>query len=236
MNDQQILSLIAANPNMRAVQIADALDEAKCDVEASLRCMVEEGDIVTSIGKSALGCDVLEYNLADKFLGDRENAALLEKARTPDTPKFSDQTLLPDFGRTKPELALAYLRKFQRASSAELRAAMGLDGKQYPQAYLTASLKNGEIVKTVRGWELGNCKRAAIVPVERNLPQAEAAIPASPAPGSITLIQTNRALRCAIWSHGTVELHADSQLIAVLTRDQADFIADFILGQRQAAT
>ncbi len=245
MNDQQIFALIAATPNIRAVQIADAFDEAKCDVEASLRCMIEEGDVVASTGKLVLGGDVLEYNLTDQFLGNHENTALLAKARRSDAPKFSDQTGLENIGRTKPEMALAYLRKFHRATSVELRDVMGLNGKQYPQAYLTASIKNGEIVKTARGWELGHIKPLDSVIKHGNLilatcdaepmpheylqavqqldKPAEAAIQASPAP----------ALRCAIWSDGMVELQRDGRLKAQLTRSEADFIVDFILGQRQ---
>lgn len=77
MNDQQIYALMAKTPGLRAVQIADALDQELVDVSNALRSLVEVGDVVQTKGIAPNGHQAMMYDLSDEFKKSREGKALL---------------------------------------------------------------------------------------------------------------------------------------------------------------
>lgn len=65
MTDQKIFSLMLKTPNIRAVQIADALDQTLTAVSAALRGMVDAGDVLSSKGVAPNNVTCMVYNISD---------------------------------------------------------------------------------------------------------------------------------------------------------------------------
>ncbi len=95
MNDQQIYMLVAKTPDIRAVQIADALDKDLFDVSEALRPLVEVGDLVRHAGKSPNGHPAQLYNLSPAFRASKEGQAILAMVATPAAPVLAEATPTP---------------------------------------------------------------------------------------------------------------------------------------------
>ena len=90
MTEQQIYVLMAKTPDIRAVQIADALDQETDDVVAALGPLMRIGHVEQKNGKSPSGFPVLQYNLTDKFRQSAEYqpvAAILAKQKDAVAPQ-----------------------------------------------------------------------------------------------------------------------------------------------------
>lgn len=78
MNDQKIMELIAKTPGIRAVQLAETFDVALVDVSASLRSLVDVGDLVKNTHfDDATGRQWQVYALSDEFRRSRTGKDLL---------------------------------------------------------------------------------------------------------------------------------------------------------------
>ncbi len=77
MNDLQIYTLMAKTPNIRAVQICDALDVDLVDVSAALKSLVSVGDVMRHTGAGPNGQPTQMYNLSPDFRKSRDGAALI---------------------------------------------------------------------------------------------------------------------------------------------------------------
>lgn len=181
MNDQQIYALMARTPDIRAVQICDALDEELVDVSSALRSLVEVGDVVKHSGTGPNGQPAQMYNLSETFKKSREGQALLATAaattttapaaaaEVPDplpgptttpnafpTPVFSKQGELKP-ARSKVDLAIEHLKIHKSATDAEMRTVMGLPKTSAPKAYLKSAIDTGRVARNEDGsWELGD--------------------------------------------------------------------------------
>lgn len=182
MNDQMIYQLMAKTPDIRAVQIADALDKDLSDVSEALRSLVEVGDVVAHTGSAPNGQPTRLYNLSDEFKRSKDGRALLESvvgamlaepvapalppappfpepAAAVATPVFATQTEMAPV-RTKGAIAIEHLTKHQRnvdpgkrpVNDADMRAVLGLPRTSHPRAYLTAQMKSGTIVRNADGY------------------------------------------------------------------------------------
>lgn len=80
MNDQKIYELMFRTPNIRAVQISDALDADLGEVSRALRPLVDIGDVVQHKGVAPNGQPALMYNLSDDFKKSRQYADLVAAA------------------------------------------------------------------------------------------------------------------------------------------------------------
>lgn len=190
MNDRQIYVLMAKVPDIRAVQIADALNTPLVDVSASLRALVEIGDVVRHSGPGPNSLPTQMYNLSKTFRNSREGAALLASLPTTaagstkaapasapatgqapasaPTPAPPAAFPTPAFAqqtdlkpaRSKVDMVIDHLNVHMSATDAELRIVMGLAKTVSPKAYLTAALRAERIVKDGDYWKLGNGKPA----------------------------------------------------------------------------
>lgn len=167
MNDQQICTLIAKTQNIRAAHIADALDTPLVDVSASLRSLVDVGDLVKSTHfDDATGRQWQVYALSDEYKKSREFKALkldgaLGAAATVDPKPVPAQTGMPASAAppaatgSKVDRAIACITKLGSATEDQLRDAMGLLPKAYVGAYLASALKAGRVARDGDRWKLG---------------------------------------------------------------------------------
>lgn len=186
MDDQKIYMLMAKTPDIRALQIADALDQELVDVSNALRSLVEVGDVVKHSGTSPNGRPAQMYNLSEAFKKSSEGVALLasvvavapapvtapEPAATPEaamdpaaafpTPVFAKQAV-PKRGRTKAEMVVDHLTVHKSATDAEMRVVMGLPKTSSVRSYVPALVKSGRIIRDDSGiWTLGDIGQTAV--------------------------------------------------------------------------
>lgn len=258
MNDQKIYTLIALRPHIRASELANELNTPMIDVSASLRALVDVGDLVRHTKfDDDTGRQYQAYELSDAFKATRDGKALLAKlsgeellespqattpAPTPTPTAFS----MPMATCSKVDRAIAFIREHGKATDGELKTVMDLSKSAAPQAYLQTAIKNGKVRRDGVYWKIGlgpthPTAQAAdnfatvgnIIVATRNqesiptpvMRSIEAAIPA---PDAVVR-------RCGIFSDGMVELQRDGRLQAQLYREDAEFLADFILGLRKTA-
>lgn len=258
MNDQKIYQLIASNPGINAVRIADRLNVELAPVSSALRSLVEVGNLVRNKGIGPNGLECMLYDLSDDFKKTREYKALLDALPVPDPePVFVAHTTAPDPvpapftppAGSKVSRAIAYLRERGQASDGELRTAMDLPNKAAPGAYLASALKSGKVCRDGLLWKLGSGKVASQEP--KVAPAAEVdnvvvvgnvvlatrdakAVPASVVSAVVDAQQNQSAYRCALWSDGTLELQCGGEQIAKLTEEEFSFMMDY-MAKRAAA-
>lgn len=250
MNDQQIFVLMAKTPNIRAVQIADALDVALCDVSASLRSLVEVGDVLQSKGIAPNQQPTMIYNLSEEFKKSKECRAvmaIIESQKPATAPPAGAPAATPapisipvfapaaKSAASRAEKGIAYLELHGATAQKDLRIAMGLTGKEYPSNFLASAIRNGKVHRDGNAWkpgaapqpkQLDNVEQVGNIIVATKdasqVPQAVVdAITTAPAP-------TASSHRCAIWSDGTFELETNGARVAVLSHEQAHALVSFI--------
>jgi hypothetical protein len=173
MNDQQIYTLIARTPGIRATEVADALGADLKEVSEKLRFLVELGDVVRSRGFTPEGSPAQVYELSEQFkvspMGMTLPASLeAESASAAPTPvppvapasAPSDEPVAEvKPGKEEPgraARALAYIAAVGSATDAQLRVVMGLPDDVYPSSYLTKDAQAGKVVKIGREWKIGD--------------------------------------------------------------------------------
>ena len=255
MNDQQIYELMAKKPKISAIQICDALDEDLADVSAALRTLVDCGDVLRMTGTSQIGRPMMVYDLSDTFKASKEHRALMALMAISSVVKVATASMAPPVAPVEPpaetriEMAVAYLATRIQATEDDLRGAMGLKAGAYPIAYLSRAIKTGLLHKRTDGmWEKGPAPAplvAALKPKPIAKPRAPLAKPKpgpvaqfsataqpddvlaieAPAPGPV---EPPAALRCGLWSDGTVELQRDGRTVAAMAQGDAEFMAAFL--------
>lgn len=185
MNDRKIYVLMATKPDIRAVQIADALDVALCDVSASLRSLVDVGDVVMSKGLAPSGQQTMVYNLSDEFKKSKEYATVMgmvpAQPAKPAVPSPAVAGPAPAAARPAPapvavpvfvpadqpttsiaQRGVAYIVSRESVAESDLYAAMGLSKGRYPSAYLAAAVQAGKVHKDGANWKAGRAPTAPL--------------------------------------------------------------------------
>lgn len=176
MNDQKIYEFIALNQPVRAVQLADKFDVALVDVSASLRSLVDVGDLVRRTGVAPNGQPAQEYSLSESFLKSKEGKLVFARLEdvasiapiappAPALPAAVQPMAMPSFINTtvpvpaavnRTEVAIAHIKAQRFVSDADLRVVMGLKAGQYPSAWLATAYKNGVVKRDGKGWVMGD--------------------------------------------------------------------------------
>lgn len=186
MNDQQILALVATTPDIRAVQIADALDKPLTDVSAALRSLVEVGDILQSKGTAPNNHPTMVYNLSDEFKKSKDYRAVMaivEAQRPPVSPGAAampvvepvvpaqakaEPVAIPVFAPKDPprdskaQRGVDYIVKHGSVSHVDLQKVMELTKLQFPAAYLTSAIRNKIVHKVGNTWKAGAAPTATV--------------------------------------------------------------------------
>ena len=257
MNDQQIYSLMLKTPNIRAVQIADALDQPLAKASEALRSMVESGDVLQSKGVAPNNVPCMVYSVSDDgrlssdyraaYAASLRDVAVVVPVAAPapvPVPAVAVAPATPPAPAvgTRVDRAIAFIRQKGSATNAELRAAMGLLATQSPSQFLKPAIENGRIVYVDFVWSLGDGK-PSVVPVDTPAAApagpAPAAAPAAPAPAPaaaqpvVKPVPTTPAaapvFRCGLWSDGVLELQRDGITIHRLSHQDGEQMASVIL-------
>jgi len=237
MNDQKIYELMAKTPNIRAVQIADALDQDLADVSDALKALVDEGDVVRTAGTAPNGQPAQIYNLSLTFMKTAEYKAIKAKldaaAPTPAaTSTATEAESVPAAHTAAPKVsriddAIAFIRLMGKVTTAELKQHMGLGSGASPASWLNTAIQDGRLVRSGNHWTIG--KGRPTVSEAAQKPTAPAALETTPA-AAIPIaagIPYSPAFRCGLWSDNVLELQRDGVTLTTLTRGEGEHMANF---------
>lgn len=167
MNDLRILELVARWPGIKASAIAEALKTPLVDVSASLRCLVDVGDLSRAPVFDDNGRQAQAYTITDQWLKSPDGKAWASGGATtaPTAAPTAASLPIPTFCPTeapaagpkvsKVDLAIALIRKNGSATVDQLREAMGLGAFKYPSGYLVTAEHDGRLVRDGMVWKLG---------------------------------------------------------------------------------
>jgi hypothetical protein len=177
MNDQGIIEQIAQTPKCRAVQLADRLDIALEDVQASLAGLIAVGDVVSEPGTSPAGMACQLYDLSERFKASAAYNPIAVKAHA---ARFA--AAHADLNKT--ERAIAFVRKHGTASSYELHVVLGLKPSDQASNYLTHAVTDGRLARDGKNWTLGSATQAPVASAAagNDQPQPAAGIATNAAP------------------------------------------------------
>lgn len=149
---EEILALIARQPGLRTVQIADKIGCEIDTVEASIEAELGSGVIVKR--------DVIAPNKRKATAFWLGEAALVDPGARP---------------RTKAEIAIDFIRAQPEriATSADLHRELGLLGHELPSSILADALADGRLLKEGKFWTVGGESAATgTAPSATNAPMA----------------------------------------------------------------
>jgi hypothetical protein len=244
MNDQKIYTLMAKTPDIRAVQIADALDQELSDVSDALKSLVDVGDVVRHAGTAPNGQPTQLYNLSPSFVKSSEYKTIkagFVDVSTPivaaaPVPQPAASIIPPAAPVSRVDGAIAFIRLSGKVSGAELKRHMGLSGAASPGNYLNTALRDGRLARDGIYWMIGPAKPANKEPEPKVAATTErapetAAIPVPALPANEAQHQVAPAssptFRCGLWSDDVLELQRDGETLATLTRTEGEQLSSF---------
>lgn len=215
MNDQKIYELIARTPQIRAVQIADALDQELSDVSEALRALVAEGDVVRTSATAPNGQPAQIYTLSDQFKKTNEYKSIMAKmvsaspqpaapsptlpaAAVDPVPVFAVMAELVPVGMTRIASAVEFVaNNYGRVTGVQMMKHMGLRTGQAPVSYLSGAIKDGRLARDGSDWILGD----ALAPTANKPPVAPAVpvIAVTPSVGDVNSTEKGSGAR---FNHG----------------------------------
>lgn len=236
MNDQKIYELMAKTSDIRAVQIADALDQELTDVSAALKALVDEGDVVRHAGTAPNGQPAQIYNLSHTFMKTAEYKAIKAKLDAAPSPAAASTTTVaesvPAAHAAVPKVsridgAIAFIRLMGKVTTAELKQHMGLGSGASPASWLNTAIQDGRLVRSSNHWSIGNG-----TPVTSQITQktpAPAVLETAAAAASPVTAGTPHLskFRCGFWSDNVLELQRDGVTLTTLTRAEGEHMNSF---------
>lgn len=168
----KLKQLIKATPGILLVRLADLAD---CDVDVvhvELADAIRRGEVLSEKTDGPNGHKTQAFRLNPTFLGwgTPLQAANFRCSLAAVIPSATNTTPTQPV-ESKVDKAIAYLEIHGSATSNEMRVAMGLSGKHWPQQYLAYPMKIGRIVRDGDIFSLGNndgvkrLRRASTTPV-----------------------------------------------------------------------
>jgi hypothetical protein len=247
MKDSKMCALIAAQPYIRAVQIADAMEMGIEEVEDELRPHVNRGHMVTKDVLAPNGRSVAGYAFSNEFRKNEVYAAIMAQSqpqatalsmsagstaaaqlsttvaaqnveRTVDRAPIATGALPPDQA-ARPLSRATVVVDFIRANGSATQEQVRDLLKLKPKEQPTSVLSSA--VKTRRLVKQGN-----LWTLGTNVSEMRSA-PAAKSPAK-ALIPAPAGFRCGCWSDGDVELQRGGQQLAVLTMDECRVIARMV--------
>jgi hypothetical protein len=217
IDKQAILALIARQPKIRTVEIADHVDCEPDQVEQLLRDEISRGDITKHSIKAPSGKEILEFEFSPKFRQTSEYSKML--ASMPAIPVTAsagaaptDRDITPAEAGTYMQRAIAFLvGQGKPATSAEMRKCLGLGPHQFPSTFLHIGTKNGQLKCSEGLWSLGPAFQArkaeakkTVTPVSKQKEKTVKPEVNSPTPAPAPSVQPEFA--CAVWSTGALTI------------------------------
>lgn len=172
VDEQKLLQLIASEPQIRTVALADRLDCDMQEVEDALLPMINRGRIIAQPVLAPNNRRATGYTLSDQVRGEILRAS---------------QGVSVDKCASHIERAIDFIRMHDTVTGAQLHAHLGLDVLQTPSSVLAEAMADGRLFKDGKHWTLGAASR---------VPEA-VSTPSDPAPvehGSGTRV--DRAVAC----------------------------------------
>jgi hypothetical protein len=240
-----LLTLIANKPDLRAVQLADRVDQPVDSVEALLRPHLVAGNVYEEEVTAPNNRPAMAYHLSEVFkaseafrairvrsdcgAGEEPVAATAklepaaEQAPASGCTETDAAAGAPADAASRIERAIACVQ-YGSVSNDQMRVAIGLRVNQFPVNFLRRALEDGRLARDGGNWVLGPAltDKGKPAQVDPRKPKAGVVLPASsPAPtSSIALATVPAGFRCAVWSDGILELQRGGVTFACLTPDE----------------
>lgn len=235
-----ILVLIARNPSIRTVEIADRVDCDTDQVQPMLQPHIDAGQILVIPVTAPNGRQANGFMFTEEARKGEEFRSLFEEgARAPAVAAPVASAPAPAApstpGISKIEVAIRYIRANGSASPQQLRELLKLEARQSPMAYLGGALKDGRLKLAGGQYLLGDgvptaapARKPARAPAKPKV-KLPAAVPAAPAlaiplfkDAALAAVYGESpapasAFRCGIWSDGEIELQRGGVTIARLS-------------------
>jgi len=246
-NLKEALVLIARQPMIRTVEIADLVDMDAEMVQPMLKSYIDAGHIIVSPIIAPNGRPANAFRFTERFRKSAEYSELVavsgdapapapaapEAAPAPTpapaVPEAPAAAPAADPEISKTEAVIRFIRANGSASAHQLRELMKLPKGYYPMSYLKAAVQNGRLKIEGGIYYLGDGapkpEKPAKKAKEAKQPEAAAAEPAG-APIQAA-IQPVPSIRCGLWSDGVLELQRDGATVLELSTEEQQLIAKF---------
>ncbi len=255
MNAQlkEALVLIARQPMIRTVEIADLVDMDPEMAQPMLKPYIDQDQIIVIPVTAPNGRPANGFMFTERFRNSIEGRDLVgTSAELNDTPKpisaasapasaiatstappdqaSQEQVAVDDTSISKTEAVIRFIRANGSASTHQLRELLKLPKGNYPMSYLKAAIRDGRLKVEGGQYYLGKDRTVKQKPAEK--PKSIPAKVEAPVPEKINAMAAPVAMRCAVWSDGAIELQRNGQTIFALQPDEAAFLSSFLLAQR----
>lgn len=184
---QRILNLIALRPNIRVVEISDALDIDMELIRPMIKAEIGTGMIVVGTAVALNGLIVETFRSAVQApVVERKAAPTIAK------PVAAVKAAVKPVAAVKPSLskvdaAIAYLRENGPVPTEFLSRAMGLKKGEYPSQYLSAALRDGRVICENKDWSAGPIAGNPVLPAEKPETDPVPALAAKEVPAPVTI-------------------------------------------------
>lgn len=236
MNDQKIYELMTKTSDIRAVQIADALDQELTAVSDALKALVDEGDVVRHAGTAPNGQPAQIYNLSHTFMKTAEYKAIKAKLDAAPSPAVTSTASVaesvPAVHAAVPKVsridgAIAFIRLMGKVTTAELKQHMGLGSGASPASWLNTAIQDGRLVRSGNHWTIGKGKPVDSATAQKSPAPAAQEIAAAAVIPATASTPISPAFRCGLWSDNILELQRDGVTLTTLTRTEGEHMASF---------
>ena len=230
---ERLLTLIAARPKIRTVEIAEILDCEPGEVRLALQRYVDDGTIAAHPIKAPNGNSIYEFEVISQatILTDAKRAAALRNAPGVDIDRVT----------TKIGRAIDFITERGSATSGQLHGVMGLTYGRTVSTALSGPLKDGRVARKGALWVVGPNPKG-VKPAAKAGPAAKPSpIMTGPAPhrGGAPKLEPDSMVAsvnavpdgpfaCAIWSDGSMELRRDGHQLALLTTTEQSTLAKML--------
>lgn len=164
VDEQKLLQLIASEPMIRTVALADRLNHDIEEIDDALLPLINRGRITAHEVTAPNNRRATGYTLSDQARGEIVRASA---------------GVSMDFHASHIERAIAFIRAHETVTGAQLHAHLGLNPIQTPSNVLAEAMADGRLFKDGKHWALGAASRVpamASTPVEQGGTRVDRAI------------------------------------------------------------
>jgi hypothetical protein len=217
IDKQAILLLIAKQPGIRTVEIADEIDCEPGQVELALHDHIRSAEIARQPIKAPNGKEVVGFEFSALYKRTDEYQKLIASipaitVTPPASAAPTDRDMTQAEAGTYVQRAIAFLvDQGKPVTSADMRKCLGLGPHQFPSTFLHIGTKSGQLKCSEGFWSLGPAFRArkteapkTVTPASKQKEKTVKPEVNSPTPALAPSVQPEFA--CAVWSTGALTI------------------------------
>jgi hypothetical protein len=230
----KLCELIAAQPKIRSVDLAELMDCEPAQIVLALQPYVDRGEIFMRLVTAPNGATVTEYEcsagLKAHLLLTKATMATMATVVIESVPESSTLKFVPAERPAKPapvpkaelthaDRVIDYIRaNGGRTTSLQLCEFLGLKPRHYPSNYLRGAVHAGRLIKKGNYWTLG----------ANEIRDVQVSPAPLPAPMPEPTNESEPELACALWSNGDLQVNRNGAILAIFRDAEVQQIAAFL--------